>query len=107
MQQLVAGFLQGGIQKVDFCRDHGLSLSTLQRHLKNQRRELRKQLRQSKTAKPLRLIGLELAKPDISRRNNDHGYGLTVLLSGERRIVVEPGFDSATLKQLVNALERM
>jgi len=40
VQQLVAEFVDSGMGRSEFCRNRGLSLSTLGRHLRKQRRDL-------------------------------------------------------------------
>jgi len=88
------------MRQTEFCRNRGLSWSTLQRHLKEQQRK------HTGTKLPIQLLGVELANPNTPR-NHGKRCGLTVMLPGGRRIEVEPGFDPHTLEQLVGTLERM
>ena len=99
VEQLVTEFEASGLGRQEFCRKHGLSLSTLSRHRK--RRELR-----SGSATSGRLVAVEIAqaKPSrVSRRNSE----LAVLLSNDRKIEVREGFDPKVLQQLVRTLEQV
>jgi hypothetical protein len=86
----------------DFCRSHGLGLSTLNRHLKQH------QTRQSATKdiKPHGLVAVEVATVASATDVKPAGV-LTVLLSNRRRVEVQRGFDEETLGQLVTVLERL
>jgi hypothetical protein len=92
----IAGlFPSSGMGRQEFCESHGLSLSTLSRHLKKQA--------QGETGSgeggESRLVAVELIRP---------GTGvLTVMLRNGRRVEVGRGFDAGTLAQLVDVLERV
>ncbi len=87
-----------GMGRSEFCRTHGISFSTLDRHLKKLSGELgRKQ--------PSRLVPVELAVASSSDVNGKPASGLTVWLSKGRRVEVKCGFDRETLAQLVTMLE--
>jgi hypothetical protein len=87
-----------GMGRSEFCRSHGISLSTLQRHLKQASGEL------SQT-EPSRLVPVELSMPSSADVNGKPSSGLTVWLSKGRRVEVNCGFDRETLAQLVAMLE--
>ena len=93
-EQLVAEYAASGISREEFCRKHGLALSTLARY---QRR--RKQV-QEEGAGPSRWLAVEL-----SGAHPAGASGLAVVLTGGRRIEVGRGFDAQTLQQLVSLLE--
>jgi hypothetical protein len=78
---LVSAFPTSGLHAQEFCQLHGLAPSTLRRNLK-------------------RAGALPAPAPQAPAP-----AGLEVVLAGGRRIAVGPGFDVATLGQLVRALE--
>ena len=89
-----------GMGRSEFCRSHGISLSTLSRHLKKPSGELRQK-------KPSRLVPVEVAVPSLSDMNRKPASVLKVLLSKGRRVEVNCGFDGETLAQVVTVLERL
>jgi len=94
-----------GMRRSEFCRRHGMSLSTLSRHLKRQAEEPGHRARNEGLAS--RLVSVELAAtlaPDAARKQ---AVVLTVLLSNGRRVEVGRGFDGETLAQVVDVLERL
>src|SRR5271165_6947648 len=101
IQQLVAEFISSGMRRSEFCRSRGLSFGTLNRHLKKQR--WKKKSRRASSAG--RLLPVELAARK-SPTKHEPSCGLSVVLSGGRRIEVHPDFDTNTFKRLVSALER-
>ena len=97
IEQIVSEFESGDLTQAEFCRRQGLVLSTLGRYLK--------QLRSPSAVASDGLVAVELAvkKWDTVAA----GCGLSVVVASGRRIVVEAGFDSATLQRLLQVLERM
>jgi transposase-like protein len=98
VRQLVSAFQTSGLRAREFCQRHGLASSTL-------RRNLQRAGAGSAPAQPaVRFVAVNVngaappAKPAPAA-------GLEVVLAGGRRIAVGPGFDVATLGQLVRALE--
>jgi transposase-like protein len=97
VRQLVSAFQSSGLRAREFCQRHGLAPSTL-------RRNLQRAGAGSAPAQPavrfvaVNVNGAGAAKPAPAA-------GLEVVLAGGRRIAVRPGFDVATLGQLVRALE--
>lgn len=89
----------------EFCRSHGMALSTLNRHLKKQRE--RQVPVGSKGVEQGRLFAVELAAAEATVSAGEVTGVLTVLLSNRRRVEVGRGFDAATLAQLVTVLERL
>ena len=98
IQQIVSEFKNGDLTQIQFCRRQGLTLSTLGRYLKR--------LRPATEASGDGLVAVELA---VKKCDTMHapGCGLSVVVASGRRIVVEAGFDAATLQRLVQVLERM
>jgi transposase-like protein len=98
VRQLVSAFPTSGLRAREFCRRHGLAQSTL-------RRNLNRAGAGNAPAQPgvrfvaVKLNGATAGKPAPTPA------GLEVVLAGGRRIAVGPGFDAATLGQLVRALE--
>src|SRR5271165_702471 len=101
VQQLVAEFISSGMRRTEFCRSRGVSFGTLNRHLKKQRGK-RKSRRASSAS---RLVPVELAARE-SPTQHEPSCGLAVVLSGGRRIEVQPDFDTNTFERLLSALER-
>jgi transposase-like protein len=98
VERLVKEYETSGLGRQEFCNQHGLSLSTLNRHRK------RKQLRLESKA-PDRLIPVEISatkQPPTKERNGE----LLVWLSSGRRIEVRGGFEAKVLEQLVRVLEQ-
>jgi hypothetical protein len=93
--------MSSGMRRIEFCGRRGLSLSTLDRHLKKRRW---KRKRRSVAAEG-QFVPVELA---IRKSPTEHepGWGLAVVLSGGRRIEVQRDFDGHTLERLVSVLER-
>ena len=97
IEQIVSEFKSGDLTQVEFCRRKGLVLSTLGRYLKQQR--------PSSAMASDGLVAVELA---VKKLDTVPGGGrLSVVVASGRRIVVEAGFDAATLQRLVQVLERM
>ena len=95
-------FVNSGMRRSEFCQSRGLSLSTLDRHLKKRwwKRKTRSTLADGK------LVAVELAirKPSAEQPAS---CGLAVVLSGGRRIEVQRDFDGRTFERLVRVLEQV
>jgi hypothetical protein len=100
-QELVAEFVSSGMRRSEFCRNRGLSFSTLDRHLKKLRWKRRRKLISSAG----RLVPVELAARK-SPKQQEPSCGLAVVLPGGRRIEVQHDFDTTTFERLVGILER-
>ena len=97
--QIVTQFADSGLNRTEFCRRHGMSLGTLNRHLKRMRQGSTRRTGEG-------LVAVELAGGKLA--NDCHGgCGLAVVLSGGRRIEVSAGFDAPTLQRLIVLLETM
>lgn len=98
IKQIVSEFKSGELTQKEFCRRRGLTLSTFGRYLS--------WARASSEASNRGLVAVELGiKKDGAEASG--GCGLSVSVGSGRRIVVEAGFDAATLQRLVQVLERM
>jgi hypothetical protein len=93
-----------GKRRADFCRERGLTLSTLDYYLRRDRPAVGNDAGQQHAGKvelaqqrlvPVRLVGLAAAKPS----------GLVVELGNGRRIEVRADFDEASLLRLIALLE--
>lgn len=82
------------MSREEFCRTHGLALSTLARY------QGRREQGQVEGAGPRRWLAVEL-----SGAHPAGASGLAIVLTGGRRIEVGRGFDAQTLQQLVSLLE--
>jgi hypothetical protein len=98
IQQIISEFESGELTQIEFCRRQGLTLSTLGRYLR--------QVRAASEASKRGLVAVELAVKKGGAKACG-GCGLSVSVASGRRIVVEAGFDAATLQRLVQVLERM
>lgn len=90
----MAEFARSGLKKSEFCGRHGLTWSTLTRHLKKQEKK------KAETPPASELVAVELCE-------KDRKGGLLVVVSGSRRIEIHRGFDEDTLERLVHVLEKM
>ena len=98
IQQIISEFKSGELTQKEFCRLQGLTLSALGRYLSWGRA--------SSEASNRGLVAVELAVKKGGAKASG-GCGLSVSVGSGRRIVVEAGFDVATLQRLVQVLERM
>jgi transposase-like protein len=105
MERLAGLYLTSGMRRSEFCRSHGLGLSTLTRYLKKQRNG--QSAAGGDGVEQSRLVAVELADPVATVSAGEVPGVLTVLLSNRRRVEVGRGFDAATLAQLVTVLERL
>jgi transposase-like protein len=96
-EQVTGEYEASGLSRVEFCRQHGLSLATLARYRKRQA--------QGKAAAGSHWVTVEVAGAG-STLESRWDSGLAVALKGGRRIEVRCGFDSHTLVQLLGVLER-
>lgn len=96
VEQLVAEFESSGLNRIDFCRDRGLGLSTLARY----RRRREQQAPAGRNTMLAVEVSGRVAGPVAAT-----GSALAVVLRGGRRVEVGRGFDAGTLEQLVHVLE--
>ena len=103
--RLAALYRKSGMGQSEFCRSHGMALSTLARHLKKQSGEQR--LSSNSMVGESRLIAVELDAMSVSAATGKQHSPLSVLLSNGRKVEVGSGFDGQTLAELVSVLERL
>jgi len=99
VKRLVLEFEASGLRQNEFCRKHGLALSTLRRQLKKRRPD------KAEPKQGGRLVAVELAKKGWDE-NSRPACALEVVLPRGRGIHVWPEFDSDTLERLLSVLER-
>ena len=104
IERLASLYGTSGMGRSEFCRGHGMALSTLNRHLKKQQNW--QSQAGSNGVEQSRLVAVELASA-VATAAGEYPGALTVLLSNGRRVEVGRGFDAATLAQLVTVLERL
>ena len=96
VEQLMAEYESSGLSRIDFCRERGLGLSTLDRYRTQQKR----QAPVGRNA----FVAVEVsgrAPAPVATTSS----ALAVVLRGGRRIEVGRGFDTGALEQLVRVLE--
>ena len=91
--QLAAEFAASGLTRREFCEQNRVAISTLNRYI-------------SRYSGPPRagapeFVRVEVAEPESTRA------GVSVVLACGRRLQLDRGFDAATLRAAVSALERM
>jgi len=119
VEDLLRDYAASSLSRREFCLSRGIGVSTLSHHLKRSRQA-------SAGAHPQQFVAVELcrAKPALqhviagqvaplrdptegsSWVDRARGSGLAVVLTGDRRIEVQRGFDAGVLEQLVRALEQ-
>jgi hypothetical protein len=95
VERLVAEYESSGLSRSEFCRERGLSLSTLCRYRKRRARQA--------PAGRNALLAVEVSVQEPGPTGT--GSALAVVLRGGRRIEVGGGFDTGALEQLVRVLE--
>ncbi len=98
IEQIVSEFKSSGLTQIEFSRRQGLTLSTLGRYLSR--------LRASSEASGDGLVAVEVAVKKCDSMYAS-GCGLSVVVAGGRRIILESGFDVASLQRLLQVLEKM
>jgi hypothetical protein len=98
VERLVAEFHRSGTTQKQFCLNHRLALSTLQRYLHI---EPKKQ----KAPAQSKLVAVEVA--NSSRlRDPEVSCGLALVWTDGRKLEVHRGFDGVTLQRLLDVLDR-
>ena len=108
--RLVMEYEQSGLTRRTFCRQHGLSLATLDKY----RRQFacdpghaRASTPASMSAPAVTFVPVELVERSSPHRQTaNDGASLHIELVGGRRIAVTVGFDAATLTRLITVLEQ-
>lgn len=99
VEKLVAEYEASGLRRTEFCRTHGLALSTLNRYCKRRPAH-------GEAGGVGRWVAVELSGPNPASGSGGSS-GLTVMLSGGRRIEIGRSFDASTLERLMVLLERV
>jgi hypothetical protein len=99
----VASFERSGLNRTEYCRQHGLSLSSLKRYSQRMGEAGRGSSDRCENKTPaVSLIPVEVVdRPAACQASQT---ALFVELSGGRRIGVSAGFDGATLRRLIAVL---
>ena len=92
--QLAAEYAASGLSRAEFSAQRDVCPKTLERYIVRHRKQ------QAACSESQPWVAVEVT----GRR--ERGGAFAVLLSGGRRIEVQPGFDAATLRQLVVVLEQ-
>jgi transposase-like protein len=101
--EIAAAYQQSGLNRSEYCRQHGLSLASLKRYLKSTRDGLSDQSVGALCSAPaVSLIPVEVVDRPAAREASQ--TALYVELGGGLRIGVGAGFDAVTLRRLVVAL---
>ena len=103
----MSSYSQSGLSRSQFCRQHGLSLPTLNRYCQHARH--RDVLRSASMGRSSGAVELPLARVEFVEKPAKHADQhdpLLVELAGGRRIAVSSGFDAATLTRLIAVLEQ-
>jgi hypothetical protein len=90
------------MRRSEFCQNRGLSLSTLDRHLK--KRRWKRKTKNASADGQLVAVDLAVRKPPVEHQA---GCGLAVVLTGGRRIEVQRDFDVHAFERLMSVLERV
>ena len=99
---VVAAFEQSGLSRTEYCRQNGLSLSTLNRHRQGTSEGRRITPRRVSQAVPaVSLIPVDV----VDGTHKSPRMALYVELVGGRRIGVDASFDAETLRRLIAVLE--
>lgn len=99
VEQLVTEYESSGLAQQEFCKQHGLSLSTLLRHRKRRQMALQ-------NAADGGFIPVSISMAPQCGGRGQGGELLVWLLSG-RKIEVRGGLDPKALEQLVRVLEHV
>jgi transposase-like protein len=107
-ERLVHEYEHSGMTRVAFCRQHGLSVATLDKY--RQRCHASgladvDAVRQRRSSVPL--VAVDLVDRVAASSGLSGEAALFVELDGGRRIGVSAGFDAATLRQLIAVLEQV
>ncbi len=103
---LIYDFRRSGLTHAEFCRKREISLHTFRKRLYGQKAlaPALERKRDPAPVAPTRFLPVKL-EPDGELPPDPPADPLAVLLPGGRRIVVGKGFDPATLRHLIDAIE--
>jgi hypothetical protein len=98
VEQLVAEYEASGLSRTEFCRQRGLSLSTLARYGRRQ------EWMAGEGAGGKRWLAVEVSGATAGA-GGAIGSGLAMVVRGGRRIEIGRGFDADTLQRLLAVME--
>ena len=98
VQRLVSEFGTSGLSRGEFCRIHGVTLSTLQRGLRRERTKSGEIQRDGKKLVRVKVIG------GSGTADREGRCAMAVVLAKGRRIELSRDFDAAQLRRGVEAL---
>ena len=99
---LVAAFERSGLNRTEYCRQHGLSLSSLKRYSKRIGKGCSSSDQGEGMSPAVSLVPVEVVDGPAAQQASS--TALFVELSGGRRIGVGAGFDMVTLRRLIAVL---
>ena len=99
MTELVAEYERSGLSPTSFCRQKGMNRMTLQAY------QLRQPEAAGETTSGKRWLAVEVSGA-TAVGGGGGASGLAVLLPGGGRIEIGRGFDTDTLKRLLDVVER-
>jgi len=99
VQRLVSEFGASGLSRGEFCRIHGMTLSTLQRGLRRERTKPDDIQSDGKKLVRVKVIG------GSGTADREGRCAMAVVLAKGRRIELNRDFDAAQLRRVVEALE--
>ena len=102
--RLAGLYAASGMGRSEFCRRHGMALSTLNRHLKKQRQ---RNHAGNDGGGGCPLVEVELSAAVVPVPDGDQAAALMVVLQNGRSVSVGCDFDGETLRRLVAVLERL
>ena len=104
--QIAGSYAQSGLSRAEFCRQHGLSLTTLNKYCKPARhRDALPSASMTHGAAELSLARVEFVEKSATHK--EQHAPLLVELTGGRRIAVSAGFDAETLTRLIAVIEQV
>lgn len=107
--ELVSAWEASGLTADVFASEHGVAGSTLRWWKTELAKRARKEPRRRPPRQPLPTTVSEVALARVVRRGEGRApagvHGSVVVVAGGARIVVEQGFDSRLLREVVRALE--
>jgi transposase-like protein len=100
--ELVAAFERSGLNRSEYCRQHGLSLSSLKRYSKRIGKGCVSSDQSERVSSGASLIPVDVVDRPAALQPSQ--TALFIELLGGRRIGVGAGFDAATLRRLLAVL---
>jgi hypothetical protein len=96
-RDIIDEFRHSGLTQAEFCQQRGLSLGTFRKYLYGSRPI-------AKTAPVVEFLPVTSQTPPIEDPQPTTDL-LVLILAGGQRVAVAPGFDSRTLKRIVETIE--